>query len=239
MAGTWLAHRWRSDGGYRELIKIALPLVLSTAAWSIQHFVDRMFLLWYSTEAVSASMQAGMMSFSILAFFVATASYCNTLVAQYIGAKKPGMVGKAVWQAIFFSIGSGILMIAVAPLGTLLFRAIGHAAEIQTLEVKYFKIILSGAVFLILGDALSSFFSGRGETRIIMWVNFTSVAANIFLNWLWIFGNWGFPEMGVAGAAWATVASYLVRAGLFFILMVRKKYRDEFGILSGCRFDGL
>jgi len=70
-----------------------------------------------------------------------------------------------------------------------------------------------------------------------MWVNFTSVAVNIFLNWLWIFGNWGFPEMGIAGAAWATVVSYLVRAGLFFALMVRRKYRYEFGILSGCRFD--
>lgn len=235
---NWLLHRWRCQGGYREVLKIAVPLVLSTSAWSIQFMVDRMFLTWYSREAVSASMQASMVWFTVLALFLATASYCNTFVAQYVGAGLHRRVGAAVWQAIFFSIVSGTLMLALMPAAGPLFRLIGHSPDVQKLEVIYFRIMLGGSAFLILGDAVSSFFSGRGETWTIMWVNFASVGLNILLNRLWIFGGWGFPEMGIAGAAWATVAAYLLRTVIFFILMIRRKHREKYGTLSGCRFDG-
>ena len=54
-----LKTRWNDPGGYREVLVIAIPLILSTATWSIQHFVDRMFLTWYSPEAIAAAMPAG------------------------------------------------------------------------------------------------------------------------------------------------------------------------------------
>ena len=237
MITRWIAARWRCEGGYRQVLKVAIPLMLSTAAWSAQYFVDRMFLLWYSKEAISASMQASMMSFTALALFLATASYCNTFVAQYVGAKQPGMVGRAVWQAVFFSIGAGILLFAIRSIGGPVFRWVGHNAVLQEMEVTYFRIILAGAIFPLVGDAVASFFSGRAETWTIMWVNFVAVGVNIFLNWLWIFGHWGFPEMGVAGAAKATVVAYFVRGTLFFLLMARRKYRHKFGIFSGFCFD--
>ncbi len=52
-----LVGRWRAEGGYREFLGIALPLILSTASWSIQHFVDRVFLTWPSTEALAAALR--------------------------------------------------------------------------------------------------------------------------------------------------------------------------------------
>jgi MATE family multidrug resistance protein len=80
--------RWIIDGGYRELFVIAIPLIFSTATWSVQHFVDRMFLAWYSPEAIAAAMPAGMLSFTIISLFMGTAGYVNTFVAQYFGAKR-------------------------------------------------------------------------------------------------------------------------------------------------------
>lgn len=62
----FLAKRWSSEGGYRSILSIAVPLILSTGAWSILHFVDRMFLTWYSPEAIAAAMPAGMVNITTM-----------------------------------------------------------------------------------------------------------------------------------------------------------------------------
>ena len=84
----WLINRWRCEGGYRHILVLAFPLILSTSAWSLQTFVDRMFLVWYSPEAVAASMPAGMLNFTVMSLFIGTAGYAGTFVAQYYGAKE-------------------------------------------------------------------------------------------------------------------------------------------------------
>ena len=230
-------NRWRSEGGYKELLAIAVPLIISTAAWSIQSFIDRMFLFWYSPEAASSALSGGMMAFTVQSLFIATAAYCNTFVAQYVGAKRALMVGVSIWQGIYFSLIAGILMLCLSPLSRFLFTSFGHEASLQALETTYFQIILSGSIFIFFGDAVSSFFSGRGETVVVMIINTIAVFINCLLNWLWIFGNWGFPEMGIAGAAYATVAAFIFKPIAFFLIMSRRKYRKEYGIFTGYRFD--
>ena len=83
--GAWrarVARRWAAEGGYREFLKIALPLILSTASWSIQHFVDRVFLTWHSTAALAAALPAGVANFTFISLFMGTVQYVNTFVAQ-------------------------------------------------------------------------------------------------------------------------------------------------------------
>ena len=79
-------NRWYADGGYAELLRIAIPLILSTGSWSLQQFIDRMLLTWYSPNAIAAAMPAGLVNWSVISIFVGTAAYVNTSVAQYYGA---------------------------------------------------------------------------------------------------------------------------------------------------------
>ena len=106
-----ITKRWSDEGGYREVLRIAVPLILSTGAWSVLLFVDRMFLSWYSSEAIAAAMPAGMASFAMLCFFIGTAAYVNTFVAQYFGAKEEYKIGAIVWQGIYFSFLSVLLIV--------------------------------------------------------------------------------------------------------------------------------
>ena len=99
-----LKNRWPGAGGYREVLKLAFPLILSTGSMTIQHFVDRIFLTWYSPEAIAAAMPAAMISFTFMSLFIGTATYVNTFVAQYFGAKRNDRIGPAVWQGIYFSL---------------------------------------------------------------------------------------------------------------------------------------
>ena len=108
-----LKNRWHLEAGYREVLVVAIPLILSTASWSVQHFVDRMFLAWYSPETIAAAMPAGMVHFSMVSIFMGTAGYVSTFVAQYYGAKRYHRIGPALWQGIYMSLIGGVLILTV------------------------------------------------------------------------------------------------------------------------------
>ena len=193
--------RWNRECGYSEVLRLSVPLILSSGALSIQHFVDRMFLTWHSPEAIAAVTPAGMLSFSTMCLFIGTAVYVNTFVAQYYGARRYDRIGHALWQGIYVAVIGGVAHLFLIPFAGYIFSVVGHDDLVQHYEVLYFRILCLGAAPVIASSALSGFFSGRGETLPVMWVNVLATAVNLIMDYLLIFGNAGFPELGVAGAA--------------------------------------
>lgn len=232
-----LIQRWSAPGGYAEALRIAIPLILSTGSWSIQHFIDRMFLAWYSPEAIAASMPSGILNFTIMSLFIGASSYVNTFVAQYYGADKNDKVGPAVWQGIYFSIVAMLFMISCVPFAQLLFNLGGHEPAVREMEVAYFVILCYGGFFPVASAAISGFFTGLGLTWHVMWINFIATGINILLDYCMIFGNFGFPEMGIRGAAFATVISSATSCIIFFVFMMKPKYRRSFNTWGGRFFD--
>ncbi len=230
-----IRQRWHEESGYREVLKISLPLILSTGSWSLQQFIDRMFLTWYSPAAIAASMPAGLANWTLLSLFVGIAVYVSTFVAQYYGAQRPDRIGAAVWQGIHFSLITAVAVIPFYFLAPGLFALFGHSPEVMQLETVYFQILLFGAPFVVIGNAISGFFSGLGKTWTVMWVNFAGTAVNLVLDYLMIFGYGGFPELGMAGAGWATVIGIVFSAALFFALMLRPPYRQTYQTLRQWR----
>ncbi len=232
-----LRRRWDDKNGYRVVLKMAVPLVLSTGAWAIQQFIDRIFLSWYSREAVAAALPAGITNFTLFCLFIGTASYVNTFVAQYYGAGRHERVGPIMWQGIYLTIAAVLISLAVAPLASFVFRLMGHDAAVQQQEAIYFGILLFGAPAVVITNAISGVFSGLGRPWTIVLVDVVATLLNIVLDYLLIFGKFGFPEMGIAGAAWATVLAMSVAAGMFFLLVMRKELRTHFHTWSGRRFN--
>ena len=229
--------RWSEDGGYREVLVIAVPLILSTGAWSLLLFVDRMFLSWYSSDAIAAAMPAGMASFAMMCLFIGTAAYVNTFVAQYFGAREEENIGAVIWQGIYFS-GLSILIVVPAYLWSEEFFAlISHEESVQLLEVDYFKLLMYSAVFMVLNNTLSSFFSGLGKTMVVMWVSILITVINMVLDYLFIFGKFGFSEMGIRGAATATNIAVIIGSIVLLSLIFQEKYIQRFQLLSAWRFN--
>ncbi len=223
-----LRRRWDSPAGYREVLALAGPLVLSTSTMTVQQFINRVFLSWYSPESLAASLPAGTLSFTIICFFIGTASYANTFVAQYHGAGQPGRVAAAVWQAIRLALISALVITPVALAARPLFDLAGHPAAVRDLECSYFRILTFGGAFAVLSSATSAFFTGLGRTRTVMWVNVSATVLNIGLDWCLIFGHWGLPQLGISGAAYATVISQAVGAAAFLVLFLRRPQRREY-----------
>ena len=228
---------WNRENGYRQVLKIAFPLVLSMGSLAIMFFVDRMFLTWYSSEAVAASMPAGMLNFALMTLFIGTAGYTSTFVAQYQGAGQDQRIGPTIWQGIYISLIGGVLLLALFPLAGPFFRAVGHDVAIRENEIVYFRLLCLGAMPVIASAAIAGFFSGRGRAWPIVWVNVLATAINAVMDYALIFGHWGFPELGIRGAAIATIISSSVQILVYLALLARPEYNLRYRTLAGWRFE--
>ena len=232
-----LEKRWREPGGYRQLLIVAIPLILSMGSHSILIFVDRVFLARYSADALAAAQPAGMLNFSVLCLFLGVSIYTSTFVAQYTGAKKPEKVGPSVWQGIYIAVIGGLTLPLFAPFADEIFALIGHTPEVQKNEATFFSILNFGAFFFLANGAFSCFYSGRGKSWTIVWMNLSMTIINIVLDYVLIFGKFGFPEMGIAGAAIATLASSATIMFAYAALICSKRNNERFQTRTNWHFN--
>ncbi|MCL6450991.1 MAG: polysaccharide biosynthesis C-terminal domain-containing protein, partial [Acetobacteraceae bacterium] len=211
---------------------MAVPLILATGMWSVQQFVDRMFLTWYSPVAVAAAMPAGMLNFTLVCVFLGTVTYVDTFVAQYYGAGRNKMIGPTVWQGVYISMVGGLALLAIAPFSRHIFEFIGHDAAVIENEVVYFKILCLGSFPALAPAALAGFYAGRGKTWTLMWVNIAGTIVNIVLDYCLIFGRYRFPEWGIKGAAVATVISGCSVSIIYLLLILKSAYRNKYRTLK-------
>jgi MATE family multidrug resistance protein len=217
---------------YRKVLRISLPLVISMSSTMIMEFTDRVFLANYSLDAIAAALPAGITAFLLISFFLGTAQYLNVFVAQYSGSGRPQRVGAVLWQGIYFSVLSGVALAGLSFLAEPLFRLGGHPIEVQVLEAVYFKVLCRGSGILIVGTALSCFFSGRGQTRLVMIITMIGTLFNIPLDYALINGIWIFPEWGIRGAAIATVMSWSLVTLIFALLVFTRENDRAFKVLT-------
>lgn len=232
-----MPNRWSNPNGYRHALAISLPLVASMGSATIMQFTDRIFLANYSTDAIAAALPAGLLSFTFVSFFLGVATYANAFIAQYTGAKNNDKIGASLWQGIYFSIISAVIMAFLYFLSEPMFVLIGHSSEIRALEIVYFKIITLGAGLNVLGGTLSCFYTGRGLTWTVMLVNLVGAIINIPLDYCLINGIGPFPELGIAGAAIASVFAVFIIVAIFGILILTPSNRANFGTWRNRAFD--
>jgi MATE family multidrug resistance protein len=225
-------------GGSRELLTLALPLIVSQSFMTVQVFLDTLLLSWHDPLELAASFPAVMWFWLPFALLQVTAGYASTFVAQYTGAKRPHRVGPAVWQGIHFALLAGLLFLLIAPAAPWLIALGGHTPALQALEVTYLRCMSFAALPMLIMAAINGFFAGRGQTWTVLGIEAAGTGVNVVLAQLLIFGRFGFPEWGIAGAGWATVIGSWTSALVALGLMLRRRYRREFNTLRGWRPEG-
>jgi MATE family multidrug resistance protein len=231
-------HWWTRPCGGLEVLRQAVPLIISGGCISLINFTDRMFLMWHSPDAMTASMQPGMLFWTTISIPSATAAFVTTFVAQYHGSGQNHRVGRVVWQGIWFGFFlMPILLLLYQPLTTV-FVWFGHDAAMVELERTYYFYTLLGCGAAISGEAVASFFRGQGKMWIEMCNNIFCLVLNVGLDYCLIFGKFGFPAWGLAGAALVTAIVLWVRFLMYVILMFAQDWHaNKFHVLGGMRLD--
>ena len=244
----YLKQRWSTAGGYREVLVLALPLIVTTSTNGLQSFIDRLMLATFSSDALAATVPASFVCVTLTALFMGVASYISVLVAQQQSAGRAQIIGEIVWQGIYLV---GLSLVLVLPLYVFfpaLFAWIGHDPTLQIMEVAYARVLTLAIPIIIIFTSLSGFFIGLGKASLVMWVNALITLINLGLDYLLIFGAKGMgfllpgvdsidlPPLGVSGAAWATFVAYGVGAVLLLWLFLRAPYQTRFNTRRGWRF---
>jgi len=120
------------------LLAIAFPMVASQASDTIMLFVDRLFLSRLGEAYLAASMSGGLTQFMLSSFFIGTVGYVTAIVAQYYGAGRYDMCGKATVQAVFLALLSYPVLLGLSPLIRYFFAVAGHSPEQVKLGYTYF-----------------------------------------------------------------------------------------------------
>ena len=192
----------------KPLFYLSLPIVVTNLLQTAYNLADTFWIGQYSTDALAAISFAFPMVFLIISLGMGLAVAGSILVAQYTGAEKTAEAEYAASQTVGFAAVASILLGAVAYVfvGDVL-DLLGASADVLPLATAYMEIISLGIFFMFGFFVFISLMRGYGDTITPMLVMLGSVALNVVLDPLLIFGWWIFPQWGIEGAAIATVFS--------------------------------
>ena len=220
---------------YLDVFRLIWPLALGMANNAVMQFVDRVFLSNESAASLEAVLPAAIFSGTFVCFFQSVVAYSGTFVAQYFGAGSDRGCRASYYGGLFLSVAFGVLLFAFVPLGNIVFDWVGHSPEVLTREKTYYSIVTAGGFATCGLMAASGYFTGRGRTRLVFWVNLLGNALNVLLDYMLIFGfeipsvGMRVPACGIAGAAWATVAAQVVQMLVLNVLAMCETVRHAEG----------
>ena len=208
----------------KETINIAWPAVIESFFVAFVGLIDSYMVSGLGSNAVAAIGLTTQPKFMGLSMFFAINVSLSALVARRKGEDRKEDANRILVSGILF------ILIAAVIISTLLvscadgiIRFCGSNEDTHYLAVLYFKIIMGGMIFNCIQMGINSSQRGAGNTRITMRTNLASNTVNVIFNYLLIGGKFGFPALGVRGAALATVLGTVVAS----VMSIRSLFKKD------------
>lgn len=224
------------------LLSMSVPIMISMMVQALYNIVDSMFVAKISEDALTAVSLAFPVQNLMIAVGTGTGVGMNALLSRSLGEKNTDAANKAANNGIVLAIGSCILFaILTGFFGRIFFEVQTDNADIIRYGADYIRICGIISIGLFLQVTCERLLQSTGKTIYSMLTQLAGAIVNIILDPIMIFGLFGFPEMGVAGAALATVIGQIVAAmmGLFLnfkvnteITLSLRKYKPSWQVIK-------
>ena len=241
---------------FRRNITLAYPVVLSQLGQVMVAVVDSAMVGQTGSIPLAAASLANSITFIMIAFAIGISYAITPLIAAADGQGRAREISEILRHGLVLNIFAGLMIFILIASGSGLLHYMGQDPEVVELAIPYMGIIAFSIVPLMVFQTFRQFTEGLSQTRQAMVITIASNLLNVFLNYLLIFGKWGFPELGLNGAGWATLISRVVMAAAMFLfvayaprfasyikkLQFKRFYRERFnrllglGIPSGMQF---
>ena len=204
------------------LFTMSLPIMISMLVQALYNVVDSMFVARVSENALTALSIAFPIQNLMIAVSVGLGVGLNAVVSRALGAKDTKGVNRAATNGIMLMFICGLLfMLGGATLVRPYFEMQTDIEEIVTSGIDYTSIVMMGSMGVFMQILFERLLQSTGRTMLTMFSQGIGAIINIIFDPIFIFGYFGFPKMGVAGAAYATVLGQWVAALLGLILNIR------------------
>jgi len=223
-------------GGVRELFALAVPIVISQSSETLMVFTDRVFLSRLGADNMNAATAGGITSFMLITFFFGLIGFSTALIAQYFGSKNYASCPQVTVQALGISLVAYPIIIACLPLVFWFFSQSGISESQLVLQKKYLSILVFGSVISLFRHSFSCFFSGIGRTKVVMISALVTLSVNVGVNYVLIFGKFGFPALGIVGAAYGTIFSAFCGLLVLLYYFFRNDTAHQYFVKKAFRF---
>ncbi len=207
---------------YRKNLILAIPVILSQIGQVTVNLVDNVMVGHVgTTELAAASFAINVFHVGML-FGMGITFGLTPLVGQAFSSKNKENIGQWLKNGTTVHFLVSILLCAVMSSVVLFMDKMGQSREVVQLAIPYYLIHVSSLIPLLLFFSIKQFFEGIGNTKIAMIITIIANLVNIGFNYLLIFGNWGFPALGLNGAGFSSLIARSLMP-IIFIGMIMKK----------------
>jgi len=197
-------------GHARATLALGLPLIGSHLAQMALHVADTVMMGWYGVTELAAVVIGASSFFVIFILGSGFAQAVMPMVAAALAEGDEAQVRRDTRMGMWLSLAYGAAVYPVFWWSGPVLLALGQKPEVAALAQDYLRIAGLGMMPALLIMALKSYLAALNRTQVVLWVTLGGLGVNILLNWMLIFGKAGAPELGVAGAAIASLAVQVV-----------------------------
>ena len=204
----------------RAVWRLSLPVMMGMALQTLYNITDLIFVGRLGGDAVAALTFNMPIVFFVIGMTFGLGTGATSVIARFIGAGDKAQADNAAEHSMLIGLGIGsVIVVAALSFKYPILALLGASGAVLDLSVNYFEVVVPGFIFSILNVGFRSVMAGEGDTRTPLAFQGSGVILNIILDPILIF----WAGLGVAGAAWATVASQSIVTLVFlYYVFVRK-----------------
>lgn len=192
---------------YRSLLKIGFPVLITQLGVIIVSFADTMMVGAYGLNELAASAFVNSLFLVAMVMLMGFAGGVTPLIGALYGQGDHEEGGRMLRAAVLVNLGMAAIFIVVMGILYLFLDYFGQDPELLPIAKEYYLIILPTMLPIAVFNCFQQTCNGVTDTSTPMWIILGADCLNVLGNYLLIFGKWGFPELGLAGAGWSTLCA--------------------------------
>ncbi len=209
---------------------LAYPVMLSQLGQVAVGVADSMMVGRLGALELAASSLANSIFFVILMFGIGISMGLTPLVSKSFGKGKTHQISRLFSNSLLINFSTSLVLFGIILLFSQNLSVLNQPKEVEVLALPFLSIITASLVPLMVFQTFKQFLEGLSQTKQAMFITIAANLVNVFLNWLLIWGYWGFPELGFLGAAWATLISRVLMMVLMGAYVLYSKRFADFGL---------
>ena len=233
------ANNLQVEVSYRQIIKLAMPISLAILIPQFNFITTNIFLGHYNQQSLAVAGIAGVyyLIFAMIGFGLNNG--LQALISRRAGENRPQEIGKIFSQGIYIALVIASIGICLTWfLSPIVLKQVIHEREIADQAIYFLKIRIWGLPFLYVYQMRNALLVGTNQSRYLVFGTLAEAISNIVFDYCFIFGHFGFPRLGLQGAAIASIIAEFTGMFVIFLVIWRKGISQRFSLFSDFKWNG-